>query len=267
VNRLLSIMLLIVLITMGIFAVNMYTDYYFFKEVKVINDKEEVLQKATHSLPVQAVIDHQNWGTLQIDDEARLYELTSFLGKLEQQKKAVDMLKTESDFLMCTVIYLNGTQKKYFMNEALLKNDSLFDESYPKSTVIAFYTYLLSLFYTPESIATFASKSSEITLKATGLKQTLALEQKNSFIRTLQTAKELPSHQRWNDSAHSLSNEAGFVTIYQEIQPATRKSEDIIQITVFEKYYIIRYLGDPNGNAIYFAGDLTTFLPVMHKES
>jgi hypothetical protein len=267
VNKLLSIMLLIVLITMGIIAVNMCTDYYFFKDVKVINDKQEVLQKATHSLPVQAVIAHQNWGTLQIDDEARLYELTSFLSKLEQQKKAVEMLKNESDFLMCTITYLNGTKKSYFMNEALIKNDALYDESYPKSTVIAFYTYLLSLFYTPENIATFASKSDEITLTASGLKQPLAMEQKYTFIRTLQTVKELPSDQRWNYSEQSSSQEAGFVTIYQDKQQATTKSEDIIHITVFKKYFVIRYLGDPNGNVIYFAGDLTNFLPVMHKES
>jgi hypothetical protein len=252
---------------MGTFSVNMYTEYYFFKDVKVINDKQEVLQKASHSLPVQAVIVHQNWGTLQIDDEARLYELTTLLSKLEQKKKAADMLKTESDFLMCTVTYLNGTKKRYFMNEELIKNDALYDESYPKSTVIAFYTYLLSLFYTPESISTFASKSDEITLKASGLKQTLALEHKTAFIRTLQAAKELPSDQRWNYSEQSLSQESGFVTIYQDKQQATTKSEDIIHISVFKKYFVIRYLGDPNGNVIYFAGDLTPFLPVMHKES
>lgn len=264
-NKLLPIMFLIILITMGILAVNMFTDYYFFNNVKVINDKQEVLQKATHSLPVQAVITHQKWGTLQIDDEARLYELTTLLSKLEQQKKAVEMLKTENDFLMCTVTYLNGTKKRYFMNEALIKNDTLYDESYPKSTVIAFYTYLLSLFYTPENIATFASKADEITLKASGLKQTLALEQKNTFIRTLQTAKELPYDQRGKYSERSITQEAGFVTIYRD--KGTTKSEDIIYITVFKKYFVIRYLGDPNGNVIYLAGDLTSFLPVINKES
>ncbi|MGM0903590.1 MAG: DUF3919 family protein [Bacillota bacterium] len=266
-NKLLSSMLLIVLVTMGIFAVKMYSDYYFFKDVKVINDKQVVLQKATHSLPVQAVIAHQNWGALQIDDEARLYELTTLLSKLEQQKKAVEMLKNESDFMMCTVTYLNGTQKKYFIDEALIKNDAMYDESYPKSTVIGFYTYLLSLFYTPERVAKFASKSDVITLTASGLKQTLAMEQKNTFIRTLQTVEELPSDQRWNYSEQSSSQEVGFVTIYQDKQQATYKSEDIIHITVFKGFFVIRYLGDPNGNVIYFAGDLTTFLPVMQKES
>ncbi|MBZ6485122.1 DUF3919 family protein [Priestia aryabhattai] len=266
-NKFLPSILLISLTALGILVVNMYTNYYFFNDIKVLNDKKEVLQKANDSLPVQAVITHQNWGTVQINDEVRLYAITSLLSKLEHKKKAVSMLNDESDFFSCTITYLNGTKKRYFLSETLIRNESRYDESYPKSTIISFYTYLLSLFYTPEKIATFASRATEITLKSSEGTQKLTLKQKGAFLHTLQVATELTNQQRLSNSHQSLKQTIGFVTIFQGEPQTIRKSEGIIHITVLKNYFVVRYLGDPNGKAIYFTGDLTTFLPAGRKES
>nr|WP_263327816.1 DUF3919 family protein [Neobacillus sp. Marseille-Q6967] len=266
-TKLLPIILPIALTTMGVLAINLFTNYYFYHDIKEVNDKQEVIQKAGNSLPVQAVITHKNWGTLQIDDEVRLYSITSLLNIIEQQHKAIELLKFESDFLSCTITYLNGTKKRYFIKESLIKNEYKYDSSYPKSTVIALYTHLLNLFYTPEKIATFASQADEITLKDHEQQQSLSSKEKNAFFRTLQTATELSTYKLWNNSHQSLQRPNGYVTIYQDEQQASLKSEAIIHITVFQNYFTVRYLGDPNGNAIHFAGDLTSFLPVGRKES
>ncbi|XOS91447.1 hypothetical protein ACLMAB_23420 [Brevibacillus laterosporus] len=56
-----------------------------YRKVVVIEDKNEVLKKVSDSLPVEAIINHEKWGVVNITDEVLLYSIISYIDLIKKK--------------------------------------------------------------------------------------------------------------------------------------------------------------------------------------
>ncbi|MCY9537402.1 DUF3919 family protein, partial [Paenibacillus thiaminolyticus] len=82
-----------------------------YQKVGIINDKHEVLRKVSDSLPVQATISHQKWGSLHVNDEVSLHAFVSYVDRIKQEYEPKLSTDTDSEqaILSGRIQYLNGS--------------------------------------------------------------------------------------------------------------------------------------------------------------
>jgi len=237
-----------------------------YQKVGIINDKNEVLRKVSDSLPVQATISHQKWGSLQVNDEVSLHAFISYVDRIKQEYEP--KLSTDNDsegaILLGRIQYLNGSEQTFELGSTFTLGKWSYGPGDETPLLSALQTQLQSLYYTPEHIAQFIRTAKGLILSSNGVQGNLSVYEKGYLVSSIGQALEIKDQVEIKQLLIHKQKPLGTITAYKEDKELKNDRSNILHMVVYSDYVVMQYMGDDNGNSIYLQVSLEKLL---HREN
>ncbi|MDA1477916.1 DUF3919 family protein [Bacillus changyiensis] len=242
-------LVIIVLISLVIVV----TQSSLYNQVRVIDDKELVMTKATQSIPVKITLENSIWGGVEVEDEFHLQNIVSLFDQIIENGKAMKSLHAKKVQFKGNIVYSNGARRQFIISDTLTVDDRVYNSEQIKPIISALKSNLLELYYTPTKIGSLVEKSICVTII---LDQKKVKINKKALSHDIKSSSVISDYQ---EIVNFLSNEKralAFINIYLK----DHKREGMISISVYSKFFIVQYLGDDKGNVVYMKGSLKEVL-------
>jgi len=233
-----------------------------YQKVGIINDKQEVLRKVSDSLPVQATISHQKWGTLQVNDEVSLHAFVSYVDRIKQEyePKLTTDLDSEQAILSGSIQYLNGSEQTFKLGSTFTLGKMSYGPGEETPLLSALQTQMQSLYYTPEHFAEFIRTAKSLSFHSDGVQGSLPDHEKGYLVSNIGQALEIKDLVEIKQLLLRKQKPLGSITAYKEDKKLVNDRSNLLHIVVYSDYVVMQYMGDDNGNSIYLQADLKKLL-------
>lgn len=233
-----------------------------YQKVGIINDKHEVLRKVSDSLPVQATISHQKWGSLHVNDEVSLHAFVSYMDRIKQEYEPKLSTDTDSEqaILSGRIQYLNGSEQTFALGSTFTLGKWSYGSGHETPLLSALQTQLQSLFYSPEHFAQFIRTAKALTFRSDGVQGNLLDHEKGYLVSSIQQALEIKDQVEIKQLLLRKQEPLGSITAYKEDKELKNDRSNILHIVVYSGYVVMQYMGDDNGNSIYLQTGLEKLL-------
>ncbi|MEN1937282.1 DUF3919 family protein [Paenibacillus sp. 102] len=223
-----------------------------YNRVTILDDKQVVLERASESLPTEVRVRHEKWGEVVVTDEVRLHAIVSFFDKIRMKQTEA---KAREQVFTGEVTYLNGHRRTFAVGDLFQYEENVYGKQGLDPMISAFQTYLLGLYYTPESISNFFSEAKEVIVRQGDAVRTTNL---TPILDSIRQAKQITDYGEIQKLLQSQKDPVVYITAYQNGKHVKNEREDILTISVYPSYFVVQYLGDNNGNVMYMKGSLAT---------
>ncbi|HEK9101216.1 DUF3919 family protein [Bacillus pfraonensis] len=221
-----------------------------YNRVTILDDKQVVLERASESLPTEVRVKHEKWGEVVVTDEVRLHAIVSFFDKIRMEQTEA---KAREQVFTGEVTYLNGHRRTFAVGDLFQYGTNVYGKQGMDPMISAFQTYLLSLYYTPESISNFFAEAKEVIVRRGDVVLTTNLA---PILDSIRQAKQITDYGEIQKLLQSQKDPIVYITAYQNGKYVKNEREDILTISVYPSYFVVQYLGDNNGNVMYMKGSL-----------
>lgn len=215
-----------------------------------LDDKQVVLERASESLPTEVRVRHEKWGEVVVTDEVRLHAIVAFFDKIRMEQTEA---KAREQVFTGEVTYLNGHRRTFAVGDLFQYGANVYGKQGMDPMISAFQTYLLSLYYTPESISNFFAEAKEVIVRQGDVVRTTNLA---PILDSIRQAKQITDYGEIQKLLQSQKDPIVYITAYQNGKHVKNEREDILTISVYPSYFVVQYLGDNNGNVMYMKGSL-----------
>ncbi|MEY8349342.1 DUF3919 family protein [Bacillus cereus] len=223
-----------------------------YNRVTILDDKQVVLERASESLPTEVRVRHEKWGEVVVTDEVRLHAIVSFFDKIRIERTEA---KEREQVFTGEVTYLNGHRLTFAVGDLFQYGTNVYGKQGMDPMISAFQTYLLSLYYTPESISNFFAEAKEVIVRQGDEVRTTNLA---PILDSIRQAKQITDYGEIQKLLQLQKDPIVYITAYQNGKHVKNEREDILTISVYPSYFVVQYLGDNNGNVMYMKGSLAT---------
>ncbi|MBY0596702.1 DUF3919 family protein [Bacillus bingmayongensis] len=221
-----------------------------YNRVTILDDKQVVLERASESLPTEVRVRHEKWGEVVVTDEVRLHAIVAFFDKIRMEQTEA---KAREQVFTGEVTYLNGHRRTFAVGDLFQYGANVYGKQGMDPMISAFQTYLLSLYYTPESISNFFAEAKEVIVRQGDVVRTMNLA---PILDSIRQAKQITDYGEIQKLLQSQKDPIVYITAYQNGKHVKNEREDILTISVYPSYFVVQYLGDNNGNVMYMKGSL-----------
>ncbi|MDM5157326.1 DUF3919 family protein [Bacillus sp. DX1.1] len=225
-----------------------------YNHVTIVDDKQAVLEGANESLPTEVRVKHEKWGEVVVTDEVRLHAIVSFFDRIRMEQTEA---KIHEQVFTGEVTYLNGHRRTFAVGDLFQYEENVYGKNGTDPMISAFQTYLLSLYYTPESISDFFAAAKEVVVRQDDVVHTTDL---TLLLDSIRQAKQITDYGEIQKLLQSQKAPVAYITAYKTGKHVKNEREDILTISVYPSYFVVQYLGDNNGNVMYMKGSLTALL-------
>ncbi|PEY33398.1 homoserine dehydrogenase [Bacillus cereus] len=242
--------LLFVLCTIAALILFYVIEKQLYNRVTTLDDKQAVLERASESLPNEVRVRHEKWGEVVVTDEVRLHAIVSFFDKIRMKQTEA---KIQEQVFTGEVTYLNGHRRTFAVGDLFQYGANVYGKKDTNPMISAFQTYLLSLYYTPESISNFFAEAKEVIVRQGDVVRTTNLA---PILDSIRQAKQITDYGEIQKLLQLQKDPIAYITAYQNGKHVKNEREDILTISVYPSYFVVQYLGDNNGNVMYMKGSL-----------
>lgn len=244
--------LLFVFCTIASLVLFYFLEKQLYNRVTTLDDKQAVLERANESLPTEVRVKHEKWGELVVTDEVRLHAIVSFFDRIRMEQTEV---KIHEQVFTGEVTYLNGHKRTFAVGDLFQYEENVYGKNGTDPMISAFQTYLLSLYYTPESIGNFFASAKEVIVRQGDIVRSTDLTR---LLDSIRQAKQITDYGEIQQLLQSQKDPIAYMTAYQNGKQVKNEREDVLTISVYPSYFVVQYLGDNNGNVMYMKGSLAT---------
>ena len=242
--------LLFVFCTIASLVLFYFLEKQLYNRVTTLDDKQAVLERANESLPTEVRVKHEKWGELVVTDEVRLHAIVSFFDRIRMEQTGV---KIHEQVFTGEVTYLNGHKRTFAVGDLFQYGADMYGKNGTDPMISAFQTYLLSLYYTPESIGNFFASAKGVIVRQGDIVHSTDLTR---LLDSIRQAKQITDYGEIQQLLQSQKDPIAYMTAYQNGKQVKNEREDVLTISVYPSYFVVQYLGDNNGNVMYMKGSL-----------
>ncbi|PDY48219.1 DUF3919 family protein [Bacillus pseudomycoides] len=242
--------LLFVFCTIASLVLFYFLEKQLYNRVTTLDDKQAVLERANESLPTEVRVKHEKWGELVVTDEVRLHAIVSFFDRIRMEQTGA---KIHEQVFTGEVTYLNGHKRTFAVGDLFQYEENVYGKNGTDPMISAFQTYLLSLYYTPESIGNFFASAKEVIVRQGDIVRSTDLTR---LLDSIRQAKQITDYGEIQQLLQSQKDPIAYMTAYQNGKQVKNEREDVLTISVYPSYFVVQYLGDNNGNVMYMKGSL-----------
>ncbi|WP_439740594.1 DUF3919 family protein [Bacillus pseudomycoides] len=242
--------LLFVFCTIAAFVLFFAIEKQLYNHVTTLDDKQAVLERANESLPTEVRVKHEKWGELVVTDEVRLHAIVSFFDRIRMEQTGA---KIHEQVFTGEVTYLNGHKRTFAVGDLFQYEENVYGKNGTDPMISAFQTYLLGLYYTPESIGNFFASAKEVIVRQGDIVRSTDLTR---LLDSIRQAKQITDYGEIQQLLQSQKDPIAYMTAYQNGKQVKNEREDVLTISVYPSYFVVQYLGDNNGNVMYMKGSL-----------
>ncbi|MEH7455922.1 homoserine dehydrogenase [Bacillus pseudomycoides] len=244
--------LLFVFCTIASLVLFYFLEKQLYNRVTTLDDKQAVLERANESLPTEVRVKHEKWGELVVTDEVRLHAIVSFFDRIRMEQTEANI---HEQVFTGEVTYLNGHKRTFAVGDLFQYEENVYGKNGTDPMISAFQTYLLSLYYTPESIGNFFASAKEVIVRQGDIVRSTDLTR---LLDSIRQAKQITDYGEIQQLLQSQKDPIAYMTAYQNGKQVKNEREDVLTISVYPSYFVVQYLGDNNGNVMYMKGSLAT---------
>ncbi|EOP63033.1 MULTISPECIES: DUF3919 family protein [Bacillus cereus group] len=242
--------LLFVFCTIASLVLFYFLEKQLYNRVTTLDDKQAVLERANESLPTEVRVKHEKWGELVVTDEVRLHAIVSFFDRIRMEQTGA---KIHEQVFTGEVTYLNGHKRTFAVGDLFQYEENVYGKNGTDPMISAFQTYLLSLYYTPESIGNFFASAKGVIVRQGDIVRSTDLTR---LLDSIRQAKQITDYGEIQQLLQSQKDPIAYMTAYQNGKQVKNEREDVLTISVYPSYFVVQYLGDNNGNVMYMKGSL-----------
>ncbi|MCY6372777.1 DUF3919 family protein [Clostridium ganghwense] len=256
------ILVYMITITISIIAINInYNKLY--NKVKIIDDREEVIKKASMSIPVKIEFFNEKWGRCVLEDKNSINNIWNFIDEIMKSTSKRSDYKIDNTSpinIVGNIYYLNGMKCEFQVSNVLKLNNYIYGDSYKLPIINNLRNSLLSYLYSPNNLAQFISQTNKVILmdKLRG-KVKFGNSDKDKIRNLISKAIKLEDDKEIMDLTRRQTYPSSHIKVYMDQENDNYlkvKSYNVINIDIYDEFFIVQYLGDENGRHIYMKGNL-----------
>lgn len=230
-----------------------------YNNLVIVDDRAELEKNLEIAIPLRIEINNERWGKVVINDETAMKDILDSVKSItaieSKSSKNINNIN-KSSLNICGVIhYLNGNNTQFIVSNALLFKNSIYGEN--TSEVDNLKNTLMEYLYTPNNLANLIDRSNSIELFNSKIKILLNQSQKERLKNAILKCNNVLSIDDVIKLNHiDTPNYHIRICINSSNADGRTNSLDEVLIDVYDKYYVVQYLGDENGRQIYMEGNL-----------
>ncbi|SFC43433.1 DUF3919 family protein [Clostridium uliginosum] len=256
---------IILFILIGIMGV--YLNKTMYNKLVVIEDKEQVLQYSSNSIPVKIDFYSKRRGKVTISSSNILKEFWSIVDSMPRSKNFYNSkIENSSNEITGTIYYLDGKKGTLYLNNNLRINDIYYGGDDSSAYTNRLRNYINNIFCTPSVLSELINDKNKITIvdidnntKKCGSNDKTLIKNKVMELQKITDNKKLEKaiSDKGNLNYHIRIYREDLVTTPDNSSEYEKNSYDIISIDIYENdYVVIRDYGDEIVNSFYMQGNL-----------
>ena len=236
----------------------------FYDEVVIIQDKQDVIKKMNMSIPIKIQISNEKLGNCVIENEDSIKNIWSSINQItnDSLSKENDISKVSEVNIKGTVYYLNGTKDEFEVSNVLKVNHNIYYDNYKVPIISDLRNNLLIYFYSPENLSKFINSQNKIILvKDNKQNKKLSNEEKEKIRKTIEDSIKVEKNIEIMQLKSSKEKALNHIKIYIDEENSNIikvKSYNLLNIDVYNDFFVVQYMGDENGNHIYMKCNLNS---------
>lgn len=258
---------LFVILIILLASIYVYLKSSIYNNLIVLDDKEQVMQYSSHSIPVKVELYSRRWGKLIMNSNDEIKEFWNIVEAMPKSNNFYNS-KIENSFneITGTIYYLDGEKGTLYLNNTLRIDDIYYGGNESSAYINRIKNYINDSFCTPSVLSELINDKNKITIvdiynntKKCGSNDKILIKDQVMNLKRITDNKKL----EW-----AVANKGDLnyhIRIYREeseefhdnkIEEDTN-SYDVISLDIYENdYVIVRDYGDEIVNSFYMEGDL-----------
>lgn len=257
----------IIFFILNVIFIGVYLKKSIYNKVIVIEDKEQVLQYASNSIPVKIDFHSKRWGKVTVTSNETLKEFCNLVDSMPRNENFYNsQMESSSDEITGTIQYLDGKKGTLCLGNNLRINDVYYGGNYGSAYINRLRNYITDIFCTPSVLAELINDKNKIVIvdkynnsnKCGSNDKTLI---KNKILElkriTDNTKLERAISDKGDLNYHIRIYNEDTVAIDENALDYEKDSYDVISIDIYENgYAVVRDYGNEIVNSFYMEGDL-----------
>lgn len=250
-------------------AMGIYLRESIANKLVVFDDKEQVLQYSSNSIPIKIQLYSKRWGELTINSGDLLKEFWNLIDSMPINKNFYDSkIKNTPNEIIGTIFYLNGKKSTMYLNNNLRINDSYYGGDKSSAYINRLKSFINDIFCTPSVLASIVNDKNKVTIvdkfhevNKCGSNDKVLI--KNEIIKL----KRISNNKKLEKAICNKGNLNYHIRIYIEninedninSSKSKQSNYDIISIDIYENnYVVVRDYGEEIVDSFYMEGNLNT---------
>lgn len=233
-----------------------------YNKVTIIQDKEEVIKKINMSIPVKIQITNEKLGNYTLEDEESIKTIWNSINEItadsSEQENYVNRL-TEIK-IKGSVYYLNGMKDDFEISDVLRLNNHIYYDSYKLPMISSLRNNLLGYLYCPYNIGQFMSSRNRVILISSNKNsKNLGNDDKENIKNIISKSIKVKSDKEIMALTANKEEVLAHIKVYideEDNNTLKAKSYNVVNIDVYDDFFVVQYMGDENGRHIYMKGNL-----------
>ncbi|MBW6410234.1 DUF3919 family protein [Clostridium weizhouense] len=233
-----------------------------YNRVQIISDKDDVVNKINMSIPIKIEISNEKWGDYVFEDENSIQmiwnSMSDIMNDFSEEENGI--IEGDNISIDANVYYLNGMQDNFKISDVLILNNRMYHDNNKLPLINRLKNDLLAYLYSTSNIANLINTRNRIVISDSNNK----IKELNDFDK--EKLKDLISNSTKldnDDGIKALTKENKEVLSHIKIYIYDKddtfikvKSCNVINIDVYKNgIFVVQYMGDENGQHIYFKGN------------
>lgn len=234
-----------------------------YNRVKIISDKDDVVNKINMSIPIKVEISNERWGDYVFENENSIQMIWNSINEIMNDFSEEENYITEGSNISidANVYYLNGMKDKFKISDVLILNNRMYHDNNKLPLINRLKNDLLGYLYSTSNIANLINTRNRIVVSDSNNKvKELNDLDKEKLKNLISNSTKLDS----DDGIKTLTKEKKEalshikIYIYDKDDTSTKvKSCNVVNMDVYtDGIFVVQYMGDENGQHTYFKGDL-----------
>ncbi|MFD3158661.1 DUF3919 family protein [Haloimpatiens sp. FM7330] len=264
INTKMKIILVYIVVILTAIIITWVNQNKLFDKVIIIDDKKEVIKKANMSIPIKIKFYNRKWGNCILEDQNSINNVWSYIQQITKDASNKGRHKASYDSPVSingTVYYLNGMKDEFEVSDVLKINDHIYGDRYNFPMINNLRSHLLNYLYSPNNLSNFINNRNKVILvKNENVKRKLGNFDKERIKQIISKAEKIEDDKSILKLTRSQNNLSAYIKVYMDMENDNYikvKSYNVINIDVYDGFFVVQYLGDENGRHIYMKGDLS----------
>lgn len=233
-----------------------------YNKVTVIQDKEEVIKKINMSIPVKIEIVNEKLGNYVLEDEESIKTIWNSINEITTDSSNEEnyINRPAEVKIKGSVYYLNGMKDDFEISDVLKLNNHIYYDSYKLPVISSLRNNLLGYLYNPYNISQFMnSRNRVIVVNSNKVSKNLGNADKESIKDIINKSEKVKSDKEIMGLTTNKEEALTHIKVYIDEENndfLKAKSHNVVNIDVYDNFFVVQYMGDENGRHVYMKGNL-----------
>ncbi|EDS78600.1 conserved hypothetical protein [Clostridium botulinum C str. Eklund] len=254
----------LIMIIMGI-----YLKKSISNKLVIFDDKEQVMQYSSNSIPVKIELYSKRWGNTSITSNNSLKEFWNIVQSMPRSKNFYGSNKIENspNDIIGTIFYLNGKRSTMCLNYNLKIDDSYYGGEKGSAYINRLRNYINDIICTPSMLASIVNDKNKVIIEDKLSESNKCGSNDKILIKNeITKLKRISNNEKLQKAIRSKGKLNYHIKIYIEnsnenninLSKIKQDNYDIISISIYENNCaVIRDYGIETVDTFYMEGNLT----------